>query len=52
VSRTPTNGACIGKTLRKLECTNYACKCYRGALEALVGHEQWYVHVYSKQLVQ
>ncbi len=25
-----------GHTIRKLECANHACKCYRGALEKLV----------------
>ena len=29
-----------GGDIRKLECANHACKCYRGALEALVKENQ------------
>ena len=31
-----------GHAIRKLECANHACKCYRGALEKLVQNNPLY----------
>ena len=31
-----------GHAIRKLECANHACKCYRGALEKLVQENHSY----------